>query len=194
MVMKVYHGTTWENYQNIQLRGFDNSKETVWDCSIHSETYVWVPSQLMEHGEAEDMEEATERAIQMAFESAQISAALLGSLASEIVVIELNVNPDDLEVDESCENMGHASCIANKKIDIFSITGIYTAPYYADLRLFILNGFRDNQWIKMWMLPEITYKALEMMPRDIFMEELLEFEYEYLECIDRTEHYEGAKS
>lgn len=172
--MKVYHGTSYENFKQIQELGFGASQShIVWDCSDRNATYVWSPAALVEAGEVEDDEYATSRAVQMAFESAQITAALYGSTQDRVIVLEIEVPGDeDLMVDDSCENMGCARYFMNSAKH--QITGCYESPYYPDLRLFYLKGLNGNQWLRLCVLPDVTAKALALIPSDVYLEELLE--------------------
>jgi hypothetical protein len=175
-MIKLYHGTSFEFYEKIMAEGF-NADKTTWSVSWHQDTYFWNPEQLLESGEAETLEEAQARAIQMAFESAQITASVHSSIAKKIVVIEYLFDDSEgkPEPDLSCENMAYGACEvdrANKN----NISGIYTADYNPFLSVFTVASVLSQDLLNTCVIDESLLSAAEAIKdKGIFLEELLEF-------------------
>lgn len=108
--MKVFHGTSYENYLKIKKEGFREVEEKTWLCSIPHCLYCWSPERLQEYcfNTPTDLKNAEKAAITGAFENATITAALNGSLTDKVVVIELNVDEDEVRGDYSCMQMDGA--------------------------------------------------------------------------------------
>lgn len=175
--MKLYHGTTKSAYEAIMKNGFDNNGKTNWYASYNDTTYFWNPMQLLESGEADDLEQATDLAVSRAFESAQIAAAASMNCDPDLVVIEYDYpdTEDAPEVDESCDNMAYGACEI-VGADNNRITGYYTSPNFPQLHVFILIGILDNEHFRKDLLDHGLVRVLERLKgRDLFFDELLEF-------------------
>lgn len=169
--MKLYHGTSYENFVSILQNGF-GAENTIWNVSDPDVLYCWNPDRLLTSEDCENLAEAQQRAIQRAFESGQISAAFFGSLSNQIVVIEYDADVDDIFEDDSCENMADACYIVEPKVE--NITAFYTSEYFPDLRLFYMQGVRRNDYFNFEDLPRMTRKALEMLPDDCYLYDLMD--------------------
>ena len=85
--MLCYHGTTRKNAETIINGG--NKATATWNCSDDNYLYIWtlkgiVKAHCMQH---EDIDDIKQRAIESAFESAQITAACSEEAQSELVVL-----------------------------------------------------------------------------------------------------------
>jgi hypothetical protein len=136
-VMKLYHGTTLENYQSIRANGFKpRLGACAWSCSDWDMIYVWDLTKVYvgEYNAAEDQIKAAENhTIGQAVENALIQAAL-HSTADNVIVLELDV-PNDLVVDDdSGSNMNYASCVLADDLDWSSALSSMEFSLLKDLR------------------------------------------------------------
>lgn len=104
---RCYHGTTADNLASILSHGLLACPgNRIWNCSDNA-VYCWNPAALVEAGEC-DEDYSNETAFRMAFESAQ--CALGQAKDCRAVIIEFEIPSEELEVDQSCENMDTARC------------------------------------------------------------------------------------
>lgn len=149
----VYHGTTWEAYQNILKEGF-NTGNKIWVCSDDFCTYAYERERYkMEHSiDDDEYSDLTNRIVSDCFESAAIAAAYNNVLDNRLIVIELDV-PDNIVLeDESVYDdingnrvMTTAVQIDNDELTNDMIKRVFISEYYApSLRLiyvkFLLDG------------------------------------------------------
>ena len=172
MVMKtLYHGTSYENYLKIKEEGLkDNSRN--WYCSEGDTIYFY---DLDKFKLNEDLEEERE-IISRAFESASLCAAFNNSMSKKLVVFKIEIDESLVKDDYSCENMSSiASCVDIDDLKNIEATVIMCEDYKPSLKLFYVNGLRENEQAIFENFEEYEREALESI-KDIFMEELLEFE------------------
>lgn len=134
---RLFHGTTKENYQSILENGFngDLAPSMVWNVSDSSVTYFYDSSKE----EFDDQEECIYRCIS----NAQITASVHKYLGNEIIVMELEVDDELCEDDESCgpAMVDTATVIDNDYLDVSMIKKVYISDdaYSPFLRLYFLS-------------------------------------------------------
>lgn len=169
--MKAYHGTTREQANRFLL---GEAKETpTWWCSDDNYLYLWCPDALVDGGEC-DAEDADEYAIQRAFESAQVAAALSDTPQTELVVLCLEFDKESIEPDDSAEMMelsrriedfdGIERCVEYKLI----------AKHNSRLDAFVVAGLLNNPYI--CHIDDDLKEAAEAV-KEVFLEGILEFDY-----------------
>jgi hypothetical protein len=175
--MKAFHGTTREQAKRI-LSGECKNLPT-WSVSDDEYLYLWCPDALMEgeYPEAENMEEAEERAIQMAFESAQITAAMSEGPQNEIVVLCFEFDAEKVEADDSCENMELARRIEDFKGLEDCHEATYTARHNSRLDALVISNLLENEHLAHWRIDEDLIEAAQAM-KDIYIDSLLDFDWE----------------
>ena len=142
--MLAYHGTIADGAECI-LSGGRKSKSS-WHVSDDNMLYLWCPDVFIDENEASDMEDAKIMAIQQAFESAQISAAISESPQKELVVLEFDIPIDYIYEDLSCENMDLARCTREIKYSDYAINK-YTCNHDPRLDLLILSRIIHNLYL-----------------------------------------------
>jgi hypothetical protein len=146
--MKLYHGTSFENYQKIIVEGFGAYK-TIWNCSDTDYTYVWNLSKIRK-GEGVDWTTAKNFAFKEAFSSARLSAAVTKSLADKVIVFELDIPSSLVSDDDSCDNMGYASKVESDCITNKHIKRVYYQEYSPLLALVDIRSQVDNPLIDLY--------------------------------------------
>lgn len=118
--MKIYHGTSYENAQNILKNGW-NPEKKVWNTSDNDCVYFYYSS-----GNGEEFfGQEDEYLIQRALESAQITAAINHSTSSSLYVLSIDIDEKYIEdlKDYSCDGMSDVALeipvaiLRNKKIE-----------------------------------------------------------------------------
>lgn len=139
---RCFHGTTADNLASILSHGLlACPSNRVWNCSENA-VYGWTPEALVEAGECEE-EYSHDRAFQMAVENAQ--CALGKAKDCRAVVIEFEVPSDELESDQSCENMDMARCFFGD-IPLSSIRKISISSDLSLLRGYFLSLMADRNY------------------------------------------------
>jgi hypothetical protein len=131
---RIFHGTTWDNYQNILANGFGGKR--VWVCSDTSVTYGYDAAKNDETGNDDYL-------ISQAFESAKLAAAAQNYLGEKLVVLELVADDELIHDDDSCPNMDDiASYIENDKLSKANIAKVWIADngYNPAFKLFYIMG------------------------------------------------------
>lgn len=141
--MKLYHGTSFENYSKIVKTGFDHS-ETIWLCSDQDHMYFWNPRKLMKNEEY-NYQNARNEAIRRAFESARITAAYNKSISNKIIVFEIEIPGKLVSDDDSCKNMESSSQVSTDDLNEYGrITDIYYTWYSPYLSLIYLANLPED--------------------------------------------------
>lgn len=139
---RCFHGTTADNLASILSHGLLACPgNRIWNCSENA-VYCWNPNALVEAGEC-DEEYSQETAFQRAFDSAQ--CALGQAKDCRAVVIEFEVESDQLEQDQSCENMDTARCYFGD-IPLSSIRKISISNDLSLLRGYFLALMADRNY------------------------------------------------
>lgn len=183
--MLFYHGTSYESFLNIIKEGF-NPQEKTWVCSEVDTTYFYGLNDFREcdqYGckENHHTEECTEfaqfEAIRMSGENGKIAAAIKGSKKDIIIVIEYEADSNEVEKDESCENMEGAYSIYDA--DKNKIKRIFSIGYFPDLRPFYLVGVYANNLFNSKAIPQVLNSAIEILSNsDCYIDEIHECDYE----------------
>lgn len=172
----LYHGTTKENFESILDKRFGSRQspnDKTWKCSQHDTTYFY-------DTEAEEFEDSPELALQYAFESAQITAAVQDYRGDSLVVIEVEIEEECTEPDLSASNM---DCLAvevkNNDLNRYGeIKRIHTAKWDIIMKPFVLLNVMGMEHINLDLNP-IEQRIMESIQgKDIFIDELLHFEHE----------------
>lgn len=173
--MKCYHGTTRENALRI-LSGECKDSPT-WSVSDDEYLYLWCPAALIDGGECEEEEEADERAIRMAFESAQITAAMSEEPQKELVVLCFELPDEIIEADESCENMNLSRRVEDfEGLEKHHIKTLKTR-HNCRLDALVISGILGNPNLASWRISDDLREAAEVL-RGVWIESLGEFDWE----------------
>lgn len=175
--MKVVHGTTKAGFEAIKNRSGKLSGP--WYCSnLDTQTYVY-PFDKVENdwGTEGDEEETEQRALQMAFESAQIQT--LHNEETTLIALVLEVPDSLLQDDSSCENMEDiASCFNIEDWDKVTILDIYEYEMNVFYKPFVLAGLLGMEQFKDEGINSAMYKAAQVISESgMFIGEILEFDY-----------------
>ena len=141
--MKIYHGTSYENGQNILKNGW-NPKNKVWNVSNDDCVYFYYSS-----GDKKELGQEDDILIEMALQSAQIAAATNHSNSTSLYVFSIDIDDSELEClkDYSCDNMSNVALeipveiLKNKKIEY----KIYKNVFCPSLSLVYLSFLNINQ-------------------------------------------------
>lgn len=165
----LFHGTCEQGYQGIKEFGF-NPEDAVWTCSDLNCSYFW---DLNYFEEKEGMTE--ENVIRRAFEQATVAAAKNDQRSSNLYVIRIVVDDEEIDVmeDNSCENMYGAVCIRNEDLAKVEMEVFVSDDYYPSLRLFYLSGIVNNRYFDV----HLSYVERKAIKEIGCVEELYEFEY-----------------
>ena len=171
--MLAYHGTTREHAINILANG--NKTTATWHCSDDAYLYLWCPDVLIKNRECEK-EDSGAMAIQFAFESSQITAAMSENMQKELIVLCFDFPENLIELDESCENME-----LSRRICLQDYTKYYKTSFVAKhnprLDAFVLSGLLDNQYLNFYTLDDDLLQAAKTL-KDQYIDSLMEFDYQ----------------
>lgn len=139
-----YHGTSADNLESILKHGLSISEEKIWTCSEDA-IYLWGVDRLAElEGHKDDSQEQKEYiAFQRAFESGQIACAK--SKDCRVVVLKIELEADEVDVDESCENMEEANCIY-RDIKLTEIKEIVVSNDFSLIRGYFISFLLDRDY------------------------------------------------
>ena len=169
-----YHGTTLENARKLLNGG--EKESSVWFCSFDDYLYVWSRDEIKkEFDEDADPSETESLCLQMAFESAQITAAASENPQSILVVLEFDFPEADVYDDLSCENMEMARRVDTTQLDGLdlenSLLNIYTAKHNSRLDAFYLCGLQNNAYFNWNMVDKDLKDAVKTInEREIYLE------------------------
>ena len=127
------------------------------NCSSPKELYLW---DLDKH------EEPKEFLIRRGFESAQIAACIQNYDKNKLVVIEFELDPDQVNDDDTHPNMiRSASYIKKEKLSIKDITNVYQASqgYVPSCKLLYLIGVINQPHFNLNALTQKEYKVLKRL-------------------------------
>ena len=142
--MKVFHGTSYENYKNIVKNGF-HTESVTWLCSDANTLYCWSPDEIMEGFPNVSKEEAVDFAMRSAFENATITAALKGSCSNRVAVFELEVDEMAVSSDYSAPGMSGAICLyLDEANEALKNATVHFYEYNPFLRYFYLGGLVNS--------------------------------------------------
>lgn len=86
--MKLYHGTSYDNYLSM-INGLNRINKN-WEQSENNKLYMW--------------DENNKYALEDAYNSAVHCAAVYNSQYDKIIVLELNLDKNELNLDNSCDD------------------------------------------------------------------------------------------
>lgn len=171
--MLYYHGTSFENLNDILTDGFNpDASRKIWTCS-NSGVYFWDAKKLArEEYELDDCSEEYIRDLgkRRAFESAHI--AMLHYKSSKCVVFEVEIDGGDVEDDYSCQNMDGAIVVA-KAIPPSAIRNIWISDDMSLVRGYFLNIALQNPLFNKCGISKLelkiakSFEKSEIYPEDI---------------------------
>jgi hypothetical protein len=175
--IKIYHGTSFESFQNILKDGFDGYCNNNWICSDSDVSYFYNPLQMLNR-EFDTLEECENFAIESAFSNGRIAAARQKSSANKIMVIELTIDDSFVKLDDSCPNMEYACYVRNDDIKNHGkISSVFESEFLANMSLIYLVGCTDNEY----------YDASDLSPLEISV--IKQLEGMYIDELDYIEYY-----
>lgn len=141
--MTYFHGTSYENAENIKTNGFC-PKQKIWSVSHPDKTYI-----------VKDNPEYPEESLQFAFDAAVTAAAELNSQSTSVCIFKMDANEyaeEFIEPDSSCANMYNCYQIDTKKLNelvkqkhIRLSIGYAEGAYNKHLRaLYLISTNTDN--------------------------------------------------
>lgn len=179
--MRVFHGTTKAGLEAI----INNTGEipSLWSCSDRDNRfYVWPFDKIAldyDYDFVDDIDSIHERGICQAFESAQVQA--LASDHDKIYCIEFEIDNDLLQDDDSCENMGNASCFDSELLPSVKIVAVYENDFNVYHKPFILCRLLGNIYLNYYDLDKNLVTIAETLKDSgIYLDELYEFNYKSL--------------
>lgn len=177
--MHLYHGTTLENLIGLIESDFGRAEKTIWNCSNENCLYFYSAEKMVEYDGAEEGEDAINRAINRAFESGQIGAALWQS--KKTVVLEFDVEENLIEDDFSCPNMEEAHCV--DKDDLRGkLCGVYIADFNIWFTPWVLGGLVDSEYFNSFELDDALMKVIHAISESsVYLEEVFEFDWKRLD-------------
>jgi hypothetical protein len=143
--LKVYHGTSYENYLNIMEEGFNPTHKN-WLCSSKEHMYFFNPNYVKDYDDINSIEIATKRSIEKAFNNARYTAAYNKSISDKVIVLELEVSEDYILRDSSEGSIITACQIRLCHFDLTNITKIYKSDYSPFISLFYLRNMNRNMF------------------------------------------------
>lgn len=167
------HGTTAEGLAAI-LKG-EEKPNGPWNCCDRDGlTYLWDVAAMLESGDIEE----TDQAIGRAFEMAQIQAAIKGE-DTALYVLAVDLDPDEVELDCSCEGMGNTAVTVPRRLvtrdRIFSVFRCEFSKWDAP---FVLAGLVGRDLFADCNVRDDRLLTLaESMKGQHFRDDLLEFEW-----------------
>lgn len=175
--MKVYHGTTKENYLAILNGDLAPKSISAWSCSVDDNCIYFYSFDAVKANEcnSDDDEEYVEAiCISKCFEQAQIQAAYIGE-HTELVVFSAEIPDNLLESDYSCENMESTA--------VFCLCDQFKPEYIKDVWKYsfnkwsspaVISGIIGNPYFNHYDCDAMLLKCAETA---VFDETLLDFDY-----------------
>jgi hypothetical protein len=177
--MKIYHGTSYENYLSIMKEGF-SPKHRNWNCSSSMHMYFYNPKFIMEYEGDEledDMELMNVRGIEYAFNNARFTAAFNRSNSDKVIVLELDIEEDCIVQDLSCGAMDNACQVSLEDLSINKISRVFVADYSSNISLLYLRDMNRNKYCDL-ILTEYELLLLTAIDKlDYVPEEIYEVSY-----------------
>lgn len=183
--MFVYHGTSYENYESILENGFKTGQAN-WIVSEPNTVYFYAAENFVDkHGKVskEVYENAKIEARDAAAENAIITAAIQGSMAHCVAVLEFEEDDEVFEEDTSCGNsmVNTAVCTtaseANEMLQ-YNRGTVYFYNYDPFMRYAVLAGLFNSEYLNSGDLTGSQIaniqKIAEAVEGDIFPEIILD--------------------
>lgn len=160
-----FHGITGKAFEAFMQGDFSGQKKneviSPWVCS-DSDGFTYLHSLEYFENEYED-DYAENAAIQDAFSSAVLQSAMNSDNCA--YVIQFNFDPEEVEVDYSCENMEHCRRIECDKIKRENIVKVYKLDLNPEFHLFRLLPIFENTYFNKHALTLEKIKALKALSK-----------------------------
>ena len=183
-----FHGTTAKNFEILKAK--KNEPVSVWNVSDRDNyLYLWdLEKNLDEWGG--DVDQTRQSMIRQAFESASLHL-LLDDSNCDLFVLELRLDPNEVEDDLSCENMSAScSCIGSSGFDMDDVVAVYKLSFIRWYLPFVLSSALNNRFFNRWMFEETPLgKIAETIANsETYIDELFEIydEWEVVSSKDRV--------
>jgi hypothetical protein len=172
-----FHGTTADNLKAILRDGFSPDTDKIWTVSENG-VYFWSPDKLAEMGEcSEDEDDKRECGKRFAFDSA--TCGLAKAKDCRAVVFEVELDPEDLSEDTSCDNMegafvhyGHVSPDRIKAVWITEDMSLIRGYYIA---LMMERDMNNLEFSAVEKMVGKAFQKAEIYVEDMFQLEPLKF-------------------
>ena len=169
-----FHGTTAKNFEILKAK--KNEPVSVWNVSDRDRyLYLWDLEKNLNKWDG-GVDQTRQIMIRQAFESAALHL-LLDDSNCDLFVLELRLDPNEVEDDLSCENMAAScSCIGSSGFDIDDVVAVYRLSFNKWYLPFVLSGVLENKFFNGWMFEESPLgKIAEAITNSkIYMDELYE--------------------
>lgn len=169
-----FHGTTQRGLDAILSA--TGKMAGPWTCSDQDRmTYLWDAQAMVAGEDLDDMQGV----IQQAFESAQIQAAVLAE-DTTMYVLELLLDPEDVEADYSCENMHYAVTVPSTAINRAAILRTYRCDFSKWDAPLILSGLIGRDHFNEGIVEDERLIALAtaLQAQGVYREELHDLTWE----------------
>ena len=176
MIRTYFHGTSADNLNSILENGLSASEIKLWNCSQDA-VYLWEVERVAESNGHEEEEE--EYKIQMAFKNAAESGQLACAASKDcrVVVLRIELDDQEVEIDNSCENMDYANCIY-RDVTIDEIKEIHVSNDLSLLKGYFIGCLLSNDYCDL-EFTDIERRVGEAMAQNIYLEhvtDMIEFE------------------
>lgn len=169
--MKLYHGTTLENYNEILENGFEHDS-IVWDnASDCNYIYFWNPADLMDDygcDDSDDMESAEYMARENAASSGKITASIQKSKHDKVIILELDVPDSLVSHDDSCGDDKMEGAVKALCTDISPdmITDVYYSVFVPSASLFYIVWLLHNDYIDLeYHLSDVEIELIQNLQK-----------------------------
>jgi len=168
-----FHGTCADNLPFILENGLVCDDTKVWSCSRDA-VYLWDSEKLVEYECREDDELNQDEVLQIGFRFASESAKFAAATSKDcrLVVVEVSIDESEVCMDDSHENMGHASCVY-RNILPEEITSIRISNDLSLLKGYFLAQALRNDLFDDWGISRIERKVSEVFSSaEIFIDDV----------------------
>ena len=170
MKRRLYHGTTWTNYQKLLTNGFLGTSTSNWHCSQENLFYFYsLEKAFLEFG---TVAEAKTYCLENALWSARLAAALEDRFETTLVILEFSIDDTFLLEDPDCDL---AVAVEKEDLSFVDIREIHLKEktYSPSFRLFILREVLGNELLNVVLNPLET-KAVLAIENFYYSEECYE--------------------
>ena len=141
--IKLYHGTSMEAARDILKNGFCDINRS-WSCSNSTQMYFYANNECC----VDDEDDYYRNAMNLAFEAGCVTASLRKSPAEYVSILEIIIDEDLVEDDNSCENMAYCGA---RQVDLEDLRGIdiieHKCKYFPSMGLMYLTGCIRNNYL-----------------------------------------------
>lgn len=150
------HGMTESAFNAWRMQTPKNQSGVIspWTCSDRDGyTYLWNPENLVNLQECEE-DNALEYTESRAYESAVIQAAVNQDNKIYILFLDLSDITDDIERDESCENMPDTECIPENLLTRERVMYVHEYDFNIWFAPFVIAGLLSNSQFNQYQIEE----------------------------------------